>query len=381
VNDAPTSSPFRLLEIGQIVRPAEGETASGDAVLVQRVGGSVVVAVADALGHGDAASAAATACIVAIQKHIGLPLDALFSAVNDALRGGRGAVAAVARFDPGARTVTLAALGNIAAVLCRGGRGGARFAPLPTPGVLGRVFRKVRIETAAFDPGDFLILHTDGVAGLIDVFPLRLLSAQQAALDIVSSYRRPLDDAACVVVRALTGMELTGRKTGSEPESTDGRRVLPPAHCRVAILRDSDAQVAAHEARQLAVELGMGQKAQWEVALATAELATNARKHGIEGIVVLRRAPPPGEALIVEVTDCGAGLMNLERNLSDRVSDGVPLAGVPRRSGTGLGVGLGTVYRLMDEVHVEAIAERGTRVIARKRVVREDAEVSRKGAR
>jgi hypothetical protein len=36
---------------------------------------------------------------------------------------------------------------------------------------------------------------------------------------------------------------------------------------------------------------------------------------------------------------------------------------------------------LMDEVHVEAIAERGTRVIARKRVVREDAEVSRKGAR
>ena len=125
MSDAPTSSPFRSLEIGQIVRPAEGESASGDAVLVQRVGASVLVAVADALGHGEAASSAATACIVAIQKHVQLPLEELFPAVNESLRGGRGAVAAVARLDPGARTVTLAALGNIGVVLLRGGRGGS----------------------------------------------------------------------------------------------------------------------------------------------------------------------------------------------------------------------------------------------------------------
>lgn len=381
MSDAPTSSPFRLLEIGRIVRPAEGETASGDAVLVQRVGASVVVAVADALGHGEAASAAATACIVAIQKHIELPLEELFAAVNDSLRGGRGAVAAVARFEPCARTVALAVLGNIAVVLVRGGRGGSRVAPLPTPGVLGRVFRKVRVETAPFDPGDFMILHTDGVAGPIDVFPLGLLSAQQAALDIVTSHRRPKDDAACAVVRALTGTELVVRRSPGDPESTDGRRILPPVHCRVSILRETDAQVAALEARRLAVELGMDQKAQWEVALATAELATNARKHGVEGTVVLRRAPPPREALIVEVIDRGAGLTELERNLAGGVSSGVPLAGSPRRNGTGLGIGLGAVYRLMDEVHVEAISQRGTRVLAQKRVVRDEAPSSRRGPR
>jgi anti-sigma regulatory factor (Ser/Thr protein kinase) len=171
------------------------------------------------------------------------------------------------------------------------------------------------------------------------------------------------------------------RRSAGDPESTDGRRILPPVVCRVSVLRETDAQIAALEARRLAVQLGMTRKAQEEVALATAELATNARKHGIEGTVVLRRAPPPREALIVEVIDRGAGLTDLERNLSDGVSSGVPLAGAPRKSGTGLGVGLGTVYRLMDEVHVEAISQRGTRVIAQKRVVREDAEASRKGLR
>jgi hypothetical protein len=60
MNDAPaSSSPFRLLEIGQAVRPAAGEMASGDAVLVQRVGAAVTVAVVDALGHGEAGGGAA----------------------------------------------------------------------------------------------------------------------------------------------------------------------------------------------------------------------------------------------------------------------------------------------------------------------------------
>ena len=79
--------------------------------------------------------------------------------------------------------------------------------------------------------------------------------------------------------------------------------------------------------------------------------------------------------------DLGAGLVDLERNLPDGVSAGASLRDAPRRLGSGLGIGLGTVYRLMDEVHVEAISNRGTRVIAHKHVVREDAPASSRGSR
>ncbi len=41
----------------------------------------------------------------------------------------------------------------------------------------------------------------------------------------------------------------------------------------------------------------------------------------------------------------------------------------PRGEGRGLGVGLGSVQRMMDEVHVQSDERHGTRIVARKFMV------------
>ncbi len=127
-----------------------------------------------------------------------------------------------------------------------------------------------------------------------------------------------------------------------------------------------DAPMIQARARTFVGELGFATDAQWCVAIAASELATNAVKYAGGGTLSLAwvEAPP---YVLLEAVDSGPGIDDPTRAATDFVSGGVDLRNaesVVGRSGTG--TGLGSIGRLMDTRHIENLPRGGLRVEARK---------------
>jgi len=83
--------------------------------------------------------------------------------------------------------------------------------------------------------------------------------------------------------------------------------------------------------------------------------------------LVLSKLTTPREALELVMSDHGEGIRDVEAAVVDRYSEGALLgADRPRRPGQGLGVGLGSVHRMMDAVEVRSPNGKGTCVRALK---------------
>jgi len=127
---------------------------------------------------------------------------------------------------------------------------------------------------------------------------------------------------------------------------------------------EADAVVGQKQTMRFARAVGFDDRAAWEVAIASSELATNAIKYGGKGRLVLRRIDAPRRGIEVTVEDRGPGFADPERAGRDER----PPAPAAARSGgrRGLGLGLGVVRRMMDDVLVENRTDGGARVTARK---------------
>jgi len=145
-------------------------------------------------------------------------------------------------------------------------------------------------------------------------------------------------------------MGFTRRSPAPERALEEGERVVP-------IRIRGDAECAAHEARAFAKRAGLGARAEWEVSIAASELATNMLKFAGEGEVRLRHVRVPREAIVVEAVDRGHGIANVSLAIAD---------GFSGRPEAGLGVGLGSVHRLMDHVDIQSDMRTGTRIVASK---------------
>lgn len=114
----------------------------------------------------------------------------------------------------------------------------------------------------------------------------------------------------------------------------------------------ADVLIASHEAELLAVKTGFSALERAELRLAVRELATNLVRHAGGGTI---RLAAEGSRLTVEAIDSGPGIPNVELAFAD----GYTTAG-------GLGYGLGTVNRVMDDVEVVTRMGKGTTVRARR---------------
>lgn len=106
----------------------------------------------------------------------------------------------------------------------------------------------------------------------------------------------------------------------------------------------------------MAAAVGFTRQEQEEIALAASELATNLVKHAGGGEIQfrsIRSGDKPGLQIVSE--DCGPGIADINRALTDGCST----------SGS-LGVGLGSVNRLMDELEFCAQEGGGLRVTTRR---------------
>ena len=194
-----------VLERGVAGLAHEGEGRSGDlAVFAPRSEGGLV-AVIDGLGHGDAAADAAEAAGRVLHDRVEFPPQQLLEAVHQELRHTRGAVMTLAWFDLAERAMRWTGVGNVEARFMRAGDDpSARFdSPVVLGGVVGYNLPRVRVSTFALDPGDAVVLATDGVGADFSASLESGVAAQDLAERVLERHGKGTDDALAVVVRYL----------------------------------------------------------------------------------------------------------------------------------------------------------------------------------
>ena len=132
---------------------------------------------------------------------------------------------------------------------------------------------------------------------------------------------------------------------------------MPESESRIiSVTHSGEALVARRLARSMAGELGFAEKAAEEIGLVAGELAANLVRHAGGGQMVLERLEEDGRVgLRMDAQDSGPGIVDVDRAMID----GFSTAG-------GLGYGLGTANRLMDDLEVDSERGKGTHVVGRR---------------
>lgn len=193
------------LEWGVAGAPLAGQQASGDLHVVQEYPGGALIAAIDALGHGPAAErdAMRAAGILSAASHD--PIDELFRRCHRALTGGRGVVMSLAAFDLGTATMTWAGVGNVEGILFRpsGARHRSRSGLVVLGGIVGGDFPEVRPQQLPVEPGDVIVLATDGIdRGFIEALDPRVPPVELAQ-EILARFGKRSDDALILIARYL----------------------------------------------------------------------------------------------------------------------------------------------------------------------------------
>ncbi len=185
---------------GMAWRPRAGEAVCGDVGVVWRLeAGGLLLALADGLGHGQAARDAALAALVTLRRRGGTgPLPALMQACDGALRGMRGAALALVRLDAAKRTLEHVGVGNIGVLVQLEKR---RRLPA-TPGIVGAGLPPLQVERLALPRCGVLALFSDGIDPLFDRHETwagqdleEPMALERRAQALVSRWGRPDDDA------------------------------------------------------------------------------------------------------------------------------------------------------------------------------------------
>jgi negative regulator of sigma-B (phosphoserine phosphatase) len=200
-----------LIEYGVATLTLPGETESGDLHVVQPVSTGVLVGVADGLGHGAEAAAAARAAVATLRDHGQESLLPLLQRCHRALVGTRGVVMSLAFFQGGDATMTWVGVGNVEGVLLYTDHptrpappaGPARTSLVTRGGIVGSELPQLRAEVISIAPGDTLIVATDGVKdGFADGVGIET-PPQQLADQILARFCKGTDDALVLVARYL----------------------------------------------------------------------------------------------------------------------------------------------------------------------------------
>jgi len=127
---------------------------------------------------------------------------------------------------------------------------------------------------------------------------------------------------------------------------------------RISVSHSSDASIARHAARELSQAIGFSSIPCEEIVLVVSELASNLLQYAQEGVLVLSVVGDrPRLGIQIESIDRGPGIPDVELAITDGFST----------SGQ-LGNGLGTVNRLMDDLHINSRIHEdpGTHIVCRR---------------
>jgi anti-sigma regulatory factor (Ser/Thr protein kinase) len=189
-------------EWGVVSLAVAGETACGDTWRVVAESGRLSILVADGLGHGPLAAAAAEAAGAA---HDAAPFagpSATIEAAHVRMHGTRGGAVAVTLLDARAGAAQFAGVGNIAGSIVSGADSRGLFSHNGTAGVQ---VRKIQQFDYPWPPAGMLVLHSDGLQSRwsLEAHPgvARRHPAVVAGL-LYRDFARGRDDLTVAVVRA-----------------------------------------------------------------------------------------------------------------------------------------------------------------------------------
>jgi anti-sigma regulatory factor (Ser/Thr protein kinase) len=182
-----------------LTRPMNGEQVCGDAYAVRRDDEVVTALLVDGLGHGSLAALAAQAALRCFLAAPMGPPAGLLELTHRALRGTRGAAAAIAQVT--ATELRYAGTGNIGGHLIRGEsrRGLTSF-----PGILGGNARAPREISYALEPHTVIVLHSDGVTDRLRLSPTNGILARTPLViagTVLRDHATRNDDAGILVIR------------------------------------------------------------------------------------------------------------------------------------------------------------------------------------
>jgi serine/threonine-protein kinase RsbT len=115
------------------------------------------------------------------------------------------------------------------------------------------------------------------------------------------------------------------------------------AEIRLPIDEEADVFLACQRARELAGLEGFPHAAAEALALAVAEVARNILVHARRGAIAFAAASGPRRGVVLTAEDEGPGILDVERAMQDGFS-----------TGNGLGLGLPSARRLVDEFRLES---------------------------
>ncbi len=211
-----------------VSRPLTGEGVCGDRFAVRTHEGALLLMVADGLGHGPLAAAAASAAADAfLASSLSAP-GAIVEHLHKTISYTRGAAVSVARLD--GLAVQFAGLGNVAGAIAW--PSGERRGLVSMPGIVGHQLRQVREFDYRMDAGAVLIMHSDGLSdrwNLADYPGLTRRAPLTVAATLLRDRGQRRDDA-CVLVakasdalrRAASGLGRSADEVGVEAREDGG---------------------------------------------------------------------------------------------------------------------------------------------------------------
>jgi anti-sigma regulatory factor (Ser/Thr protein kinase) len=196
----------RLLESqlvwGAVCVPIRGRDVSGDGWAVDEAPGRSTILVVDGLGHGLHAFDAAQEALRVFHRMSGKGPESLLRALDQDLRGTRGAAALTVDINWPDRKVRYAGVGNIAGMLLPPGQNG--WGLVSHPGSLGLATGRVQEFTCRWPDKALMVVHSDGLSRRWDLATYPGLSQRDPSLIAGVLYRdfhTRKDDAVVLVCR------------------------------------------------------------------------------------------------------------------------------------------------------------------------------------
>lgn len=118
----------------------------------------------------------------------------------------------------------------------------------------------------------------------------------------------------------------------------------------------SDHAQVVYAVRRLTAQMGFDENQQFLIATAASEASTNIIRYAGRGKVTLRTVRKEGrEGIEIVARDEGPGIESIEEAMTEGFSNG-----------KGLGLGLSSIRRIMDEFDIQSKPGGGTRIVTRK---------------
>lgn len=188
------------LDVASAVRPCLGESVSGDVVVATPIESGFFVAIVDVLGHGSEAAELGCEIETYLTRYACRDVAGLMKRLHQKLKGSRGAAVGLCFIETPGNKIKYTGVGNT--VIRRFGSAETRL--VSQDGVLGQNMRTPRPQSLQLEPGDLIVLYTDGVSDRFssgDYPGVSRHGADQVSNNIVQRFGKGHDDAACIAVR------------------------------------------------------------------------------------------------------------------------------------------------------------------------------------